>query len=83
MSSRTNTALVSVFYFILVVSCQHLSGQAIETTGTVRGTVSDTSGAIIPGSTVVLDGESTGQHLVRVTNDSGIFVFPFSECWCL
>ncbi|HZT35985.1 MAG TPA: carboxypeptidase-like regulatory domain-containing protein, partial [Nitrososphaera sp.] len=64
------------FYFIFLVLCQYLFGQAVETTGTVRGIVTDTSGAIIPGCMVVLDGESTGQHLVRVTNESGIFVFP-------
>ena len=47
------------------------------TTGTVAGTVQDSSGGVIPGATVVLISESRGTRSVPgVTNASGDYVFP-------
>lgn len=50
--------------------------QTVITTGVVRGTVSDPSGAVIPGATITLTAHMTGQHVERKTNGDGIFVFP-------
>jgi hypothetical protein len=50
--------------------------QTVVTTGVVRGTVSDNSGAVIPGASVVLMALSTGQSVARTTNDDGLFIFP-------
>ena len=38
--------------------------------------VSDSSGAIVPGATVILSAHGTNQSLPRATNSAGIFVFP-------
>jgi hypothetical protein len=50
-------------------------GQATNT-GTVVGEVSDPSGALIPGATVMLTDMSAGVKLTDVTNADGKYVFP-------
>ncbi|HZB46680.1 MAG TPA: carboxypeptidase regulatory-like domain-containing protein, partial [Pyrinomonadaceae bacterium] len=49
------------------------SGQSI--TGSVSGTVTDSSGAIVPGAAVTLIGEQTGETRNLTTNDDGRFNF--------
>ena len=44
--------------------------------GSLRGTVLDSTGAIIPGVTVLLTDQETGIESRSVTNDSGLYVFP-------
>src|SRR5690606_29173724 len=47
------------------------------TTGTIAGTVQDSTGGVIPGATVVLISESRGTRSVPVvTNATGDYVFP-------
>src|SRR5579864_4821708 len=53
-----------------------LHAQTTVTSGIIRGVVSDSSGAVVPGATIVLLARETNQHLARTTNDAGIFVFP-------
>jgi len=43
--------------------------------GTVNGTVTDSSGAVLPGATVTLANEGTNIQSVRHTDDSGYFTF--------
>jgi hypothetical protein len=50
--------------------------QSLVTTGVVRGVARDGSGALVTGATVILLANSTAQSSTRITNDSGIFVFP-------
>ena len=47
-----------------------------QSTGSIRGTVSDPSGAAIAKAAVTVTDTSTGISRDTVTNDSGIFVFP-------
>lgn len=42
----------------------------------MRGTVVDSSGAVIPNVTVVLTNTATGVELRAATNDAGLYVFP-------
>ena len=44
-------------------------------TGSILGTVKDTSGAVIPGAKVTLINDDTGQTLTTLTSSSGEFVF--------
>jgi len=47
------------------------------TTGTVTGTVKDTTGGVVPGATVVLISEARGTRSVpAITNATGDYVFP-------
>src|SRR6266851_4910319 len=48
----------------------------IRIAGSVAGTVTDTSDAVVPGAAVHLVDELTGIAKDTVTNDSGGFVFP-------
>jgi len=47
-----------------------------QSTGSIRGTVSDPSGAAIAKAAVTLTDTNTGINRETVTNDSGIFVYP-------
>jgi hypothetical protein len=49
-------------------------GQA-STTATVRGTVEDTSGGVLPGATVTLTNAGTGASQMAVTNERGGYLF--------
>jgi len=50
-------------------------GQAV-TTGAVRGTVQDASGAVISGASVTLSLPASRERTTRMSNAAGIFVFP-------
>jgi hypothetical protein len=50
---------------------------AQETTGTIQGSVSDASGAVLPGATVVVKHVETGQSQEVTTNASGRYTVPF------
>jgi hypothetical protein len=52
------------------------AAQDVVNAGTVRGVVSDKSGAVVPEAAVVLLSRGTGQHQTRSTNAAGIFLFP-------
>jgi Carboxypeptidase regulatory-like domain len=68
---RTLKALFLVGFTLVMAAPVH----AQITTGTVSGTVADTSGAVIPGASVVLVSESRGTRLTpAVTNANGEFV---------
>jgi len=47
---------------------------AQETTGTIAGTVTDPSGAVIPGVTVTVTNKDTGVALKATTNSAGIYL---------
>jgi len=53
-----------------------LAAQSQATTGVIRGTVTDPSGTIVAGATVVLRETQTGFQRQVVTNERGIFVAP-------
>ena len=49
---------------------------AQRTSGTIRGTVTDSSGGVIPGATVTILSELTGFTRNTTTNAVGLYVFP-------
>jgi hypothetical protein len=58
---------------ILAVAGIHASAQS---TGIIRGTVSDPSGAMVANASVVATDANTGIKREETTNESGLFVFP-------
>jgi outer membrane receptor protein involved in Fe transport len=46
-------------------------------TGTIQGTVVDTSGAVVPGATVTIRQTDTGAERVLVTSEAGFFSAPY------
>ncbi|HEX5283274.1 MAG TPA: TonB-dependent receptor [Bryocella sp.] len=63
----------------IVVFAIALTMQAQTTTGTIYGTVTDSSGAAIPGCTVKVVDTATGVAQTIVTNGSGAYTFPTVE----
>ena len=58
----------------LLVAVSSIASLAQSTNaGDIRGTVTDSSGAVIPGVTITVTNVDTGVHKDLVTNDSGIY----------
>src|SRR5688500_5005517 len=55
------------------------SADAQTVTGTVQGTVTDTSGGVLPGVTVVIKNMDTGGERTVVTNEAGLYTAPFIQ----
>ncbi len=71
----TQMLLIALGGAIVAVPVSAQSADAPNTkTGSILGTVVDTSGDPIPGATVVLQGPA-GDHLTSVTKDDGSFAF--------
>ena len=50
-----------------------LWSQATISTGSIQGTVTDPSGAVVPGATVTVTNRTTGQAITLTTNQSGAY----------
>jgi hypothetical protein len=82
MSDSRSTRILSFKAYLVIVgllftflfSTLSLFGQSA--TGSISGTVADSSGAVIPKATVVLTDEATKGKRDSVSNNSGIFNFP-------
>ena len=57
------------------ILCPLSSGQTALNSGSVRGTVRDVSGAVVPSAMVVLKSREAGQQSSRTTNNAGLFLF--------
>lgn len=66
--------VVATVAFAIVAAIPSSSGQTV--TGSIYGTVADTTGAVIPGATVVVKNVATGQTLSTRSNGGGTFLFP-------
>ena len=60
--------------FVLLTACLSLPAQS--GTSSVEGTVSDPTGAVLPGAAVVLTNTATNVVLKSVTDSSGTYSFP-------
>ncbi len=59
---------------LVLVTCQIVI-QAQSTTGSISGTVTDQTGAVVPGANVTVKGES-GQQYTAVTKGDGVYTVP-------
>jgi hypothetical protein len=66
---RAGLALTAIAFSAVVAWCQ-------SSNGSVRGTVVDTTKAVIPGAAVHLTSTTTNVEMKTSTNGVGIFVFP-------
>jgi Ca-activated chloride channel homolog len=84
MSSRTRTILIGLLAGIVFavvprgVLTQSATPQAAQSgSATLSGVVTEKSGGLVPGATVVLTNLATGEKLPpRVTNAAGAYAFP-------
>src|SRR6266404_5851681 len=67
--------MVSIIRFTLFFL---MTGVALAQTGTSRitGTVTDVSGALVPGATVTAKNEATGVTYTQTTTEAGLYAFP-------
>src|SRR5580700_3050004 len=61
---------------IVLVSCALLSAQNVVMTGSLGGRVTDSSGAVVPGASVVARNLATGVEQSAETNHTGLYRFP-------
>ena len=65
-------ALLCVLPFLLALGSVQVMAQATNS-GDIRGTVTDTTGALVPGATVTVVNVDTGVTHTYVTNDDGLY----------
>lgn len=70
-AARVRRLLLSVAWLLMVPA-----GRAQYTTGTIRGTVADATGAEVPGAAVTLRNNGTGEVRRSVTAAGGDYLFP-------
>jgi hypothetical protein len=73
-------SLVYSAFFLALVVCLLSSGPAFAqtaTTGTITGTVVDSTGAVAAKATITIKNLDKGSKMVTKTNAKGDFVFPF------
>lgn len=62
--------------FVLALFLVSLPSADAQVSATLNGTVTDSTGAVIPGANVTLTNEATKESRNSVSNDSGYFAFP-------
>ena len=72
LRSRPTSVAVIVAVFAFGIVATH----AQTITGSISGAITDANGGVIPGATVTLTSEKTGQLRGSVTNSEGRFNFP-------
>src|SRR5438105_15088705 len=74
--TKRRPSMVSVIRQALLVLL--IAGVTLAQTSTSRitGTVTDASGALVPGATVTAKNEATGVAYVQTTTEAGLYGFP-------
>src|ERR1041384_5106780 len=76
MARKPRVTVVLLFALLLFCAGEIL---AQGTTSRVTGTVTDSSGSVVPGASVTLTNEGTNTSLTTQTSDSGIYVFDLIQ----
>src|SRR5713101_2012265 len=79
MQSVRKSRALSLSSFLLVgyIGMTVATGLAQVTTATFYGTVTDQTGAVVPGASVTMTSDETGAILTKTSDASGQFVFDF------
>jgi hypothetical protein len=65
-----------VFPVVLAASVLFVGSALAQSTGTIQGTIVDSTGAAMPNASVTVRNESTGEERVTATDSAGIYVVP-------
>ena len=65
-----------ILFLVLFASALHAPLRAQVVGGTISGTVSDPTGALIPNAQVIVHNEDTGTQRTLTTNNSGAYSAP-------
>jgi len=74
MSNRRAVLSLLLCLFILV-SAPSMAGAQATTTGNLSGTVTDTSGALVPNATLTINNPAVGASVTQTSNSQGGYVF--------
>jgi hypothetical protein len=74
-NSRQYGPVLQLLVF-MVMACTSIALNAQSTTGSIYGTVADTTGAVVPGAQVTVKETATGELFNATTSDSGDYSFP-------
>jgi hypothetical protein len=72
MYSNNIPRLLQLLLIVVAFAC--LPAQAQTDQGRIVGTVTDSNGAIVPGATVSIKNERTGEERAATTNESGYYI---------
>ena len=67
----------TLFFAIGAILCAPLARAQNANTGELKGSVTDPSGAVVPGAAVSIKNVQTGVVTARTTNQSGLYDVPF------
>jgi hypothetical protein len=73
----TNSVLRVVFFMACVSVCFVVGSIAQTVSGTLRGTVTDSNGAVVPNATILAKNTEIGLERTVVSSDEGVFNLPF------
>jgi hypothetical protein len=76
MLSKRVVVVLSCLFALLWIGSPVAVGQS-SSTGTITGTVTDSSGATVPGATVYLADTASGGIRPTTTSDKGLYIFPY------
>jgi hypothetical protein len=76
VANRKTNAVLCLVCVLLLLLCIPLTAGAQEHSGTLRGLVTDRSGAMVPNATVTATSRDTGETRTTATNQQGEYVFP-------
>jgi outer membrane receptor protein involved in Fe transport len=79
MKLRMTSSGLSVLLGLTLMFAVPLPARAQTVTGTIQGTVTDTSGGVLPGVTVTIKHVDTGGERVLVSNGEGFYSAPFLQ----
>ncbi len=65
--------IASLAMLSLMLAPSHIWGQATVSTGSIVGTVSDPSGASVPGAKVMITNTGTSATVTSTTNGAGVY----------
>ncbi|MDE1176916.1 MAG: carboxypeptidase-like regulatory domain-containing protein [Edaphobacter sp.] len=72
---KKHPLLLGIFVFLVLLSTSPLRAQ-LSTTATITGTVTDSTGAVIPGAAVTVEANGTRTQATSTSNGQGVFVLP-------
>ncbi|MPZ21625.1 MAG: hypothetical protein GEV06_27605 [Luteitalea sp.] len=67
---------IVLFVFCALIGSSRMSFAQVGDTGQIEGTVTDTTGAVLPGVAVTATADATNRTQTTVTNDAGRYTFP-------
>ncbi len=70
---RNLISIVCTLFVVIVISATIVTAQT--GTSNITGSVTDSTGAVVPGATVTATNEATGVKSTQTTNDSGVYAF--------